>query len=259
MNRVVLMIIRNFWKVPWAWQKLCHYAKHTHEYGEEEKYGHIQYILQTAVNSGNIDLKVYGQENIPKENGFMLYANHQGLFDIVAVVATCDRPIGVVMKKELYRIPFLKQLADCSFSFPMDREDMRQSLSVICDVIEEVKKGRNYLIFPEGTRSRQGNQMSAFHGGSFKCAVKTKCPVVPVAMVDAYKVFDQKGCKWVEAQIHYLPPICYEEYQGMSAVQLAEMVQARIREAIHEAGVLDCSQFGHKIETKHKQIKYKIE
>lgn len=236
MNRIALMVIRNFWKVPGAYWKLCHYAKHTEEYTEEEKYRHIQYIFQTAIRSGNIDLKVYGQENIPKENGFMLYANHQGLFDILAIVATCDNPIGVVLKRELYKIPFLKQLVDCSFSFPMDRDDIKQSLAVIMAVIKEIKKGRNYLIFPEGTRSKQGNRLLEFHGGSFKSAIKTKCPVVPIALIDAYKVFDQKGSRQVEVQIHYLPPVFYEEYQGLSTVQLAQLVRSRIAEMI---GVCD--------------------
>lgn len=232
MNRIVLMVIRNFWKVPGAYWKLCRFAKHSGEYGEEEKYRHIQYIFQTAIKSGNIDLKVYGQENIPEENGFMLYSNHQGLFDIMAIGATCDKPFGAVLKKELYKIPFLKQLVECTFSFPMDREDLRQSLTVITEVIKEVKKGRNYLIFPEGTRSRQGNRMLEFHGGSFKCAIKTKCPVVPIAIIDAYKVLDQKGSRPVEVHIHYLPPIYYEEYQDLSASQLAKMVRSRIEEVI---------------------------
>ena len=232
MNRIVLMMIRNIWKMPGAYWKLCHYAKHTEGYTEEEKYRHIQYIFQTAIRSGNIDLKVYGQENILKENGFMLYANHQGMFDILAVVATCDNPIGVVLKKELYGIPFLKQLVDCTFSFPMERENVKQSLTVIQNVIREVRKGRNYLIFPEGTRSRKGNQMLEFHAGSFKCAEKTKCPVVPIALIDAYKPFDQKGSRQVEVQIHYLPPVYYEEYQGLSTAQLAELVRLRIAETI---------------------------
>lgn len=232
MNRIALMVIRNFWKVPGAYWKLCHYAKHTEEYTEEEKYRHIQYIFQTAIRSGNIDLKVYGQENIPKENGFMLYANHQGLFDILAIVATCDNPMGVVLKKELYRIPFLKQLVDCTFSFPMERENIKQSLTVIQSVIWEVRKGRNYLIFPEGTRSREGNRMLEFHAGSFKCAEKARCPVVPVALIDAYKPFDKKGSRKVEVQIHYMPPVFYEEYQGLSTAQLAELVRLRIAETI---------------------------
>ena len=234
MNRIVLMVLRNFWKVPGAYWKLCHYAKHTDEYPEEEKYRHIQYILKTAVETGNIELKVYGKENIPKENGFLMYANHQGLFDIMAIAASCDKPLAAVLKKELAGIPFLKQVKECTHSFSMDREDIKQSMEVILNVIKEVKKGRNYLIFPEGTRSKKGNQMLEFHGGSFKCATKSKCPILPVALIDSFKVLDQKGCKPVSLQIHYLKPIPYEEYQDMNTVELAAMVRSRIESAIKE-------------------------
>lgn len=234
MNRIVLMVLRNFWKVPGAYWKLCHYAKHTDEYPEEEKYRHIQYILKTAVETGNIELKVYGKENIPKENGFLMYANHQGLFDIMAIAASCDNPLAAVLKKELAAIPFLKQVKECTHSFAMDREDIKQSMEVILNVIKEVKKGRNYLIFPEGTRSKKGNQMLEFHGGSFKCATKSKCPILPIALIDSFKVLDQKGCKPVALQIHYLKPIAYEEYQDMNTVELAAMVRSRIESVIKE-------------------------
>ncbi len=232
MNRIVTMVLKNLPIVPGAWQKLCRYAKHPEKYSEEEMYRHIQYILKRAVRGGNIDLQVSGTENIPKEGGFMLYANHQGMFDVLAVAATCDTPVGAVLKKELYDIPFLHQVAICTKSFPMDREDVRQSLTVIQSVIREVKAGRNYLIFPEGTRSRDGNQMGQFHSGSFRCATKSKCPIVPVALVDSFKVLDQKGSKPVAVQIHYLKPICWEEYKDLKTTELAALVKERIAQAI---------------------------
>ena len=164
----------------------------------------------------------------------MLYANHQGMFDVLAVAASCDTPLGAVLKKELYNIPFLHQVAICTKSFAMDREDVRQSLTVIQNVIREVKAGRNYLIFPEGTRSKTGNQMGPFHSGSFRCATKSKCPIVPVALVDSFKVLDQKGSRPVCVQIHYLPPIRYEEYQDLNTTQLADLVKERIAAVIAE-------------------------
>lgn len=232
MNRILLMVLRNFWRVPGAWIKLCHYAKHTDKYSEQEMYDHIRYILKRAVDTGNIDLQVYGEENIPKENGFLMYGNHQGLFDILAIVASFKGPLAAVFKKELSQIPFLKQLIACTHSFSMDREDVRQSMQVIQAVTKEVQKGRNYLIFPEGTRSKKGNQMLEFHSGSFKCALKAKCPILPVALIDCYKVLDQKGSKIVSVQIHYLKPIPYEEYEGLKTVELAEMVHNRIEEVV---------------------------
>ena len=233
MNRIVLMVLRNLTKVPAAWIKLCRFANHTDDYPEKEKWQHIQYILKLAIRGGNVDLQVTGLENIPKENGFMLYANHQGMFDVLAIAATCDNPMGAVLKKELYDIPFLHQIALCTKSFAMDREDVRQSLTVIQNVTEEVKQGRNYLIFPEGTRSRKGNEMLEFHGGSFRCATKSRCPILPIALVDCYKVLDQKGSEPVKVQLHYLPVIPYEEYAGMKPAEVAQLVRSRIEAKIH--------------------------
>ena len=233
MNRIVLMVLRNLTKVPGLYTKLCRYAKHVDDYPEQERWDHIQKILRIAVDSGNLDLQVTGLENIPTPGaGFMMYANHQGLFDVVAIAATCPTPLGAVLKKELVGIPFVQQVIDCTKSFPMDREDVRQSLTVIQNVTEEVKNGRAYLIFPEGTRSKNGNTMGDFHGGSFRCAIKAKCPILPVALIDSFKVFDQKGSGRLTVQLHYLPLIPYEEFAGLKATEVAALVKERIEAAI---------------------------
>lgn len=235
MNRIALAILKNFYRFPWAYGKLCRYAKHPDKYSEQEKYDHIQYMLKKLVTCGNIDLQVYGRENIPEENGFMFYGNHQGLFDIVALVAGFDRPFAGVFKKELCNVPLVKQIAQCTKSHAMDREDVRQSMKVIIKVTEEVKEGRIIAIFPEGTRSRNGNEMLEFHSGSFKCALKSRCKIVPLAFVDTYKVLDEKGSKPVSVQMHFLEPIEYEEYKDMNTKELSQMVHDRIEEKIKEA------------------------
>lgn len=232
MNRLALMFLKNFFRFPGVYGKLRRYAKHTDKYPEQEKWDHIRYMLGLAVKAGNVDLQVTGTENIPATPGFMLYGNHQGLFDVLAIATTCKAPLGIVYKKELKNVPVLKEILTCTKSFAMDREDVRQSLTVIQNVIKEVQSGRNYVIFPEGTRSKQGNTMGQFHGGSFRCAVKAKCPVVPMALIDCFKVLDEKGSKPITAQLHYLKPIEYEEYKDMKPAELAELVKARIQECI---------------------------
>ena len=234
MNRLARMFLLNIFRVPGMYAKLCHYAKHTDKYPEQEKWNHIHRMMEYAIGAGNLDLVVTGLENLPEQDGFMFYANHQGMFDVVALAATCHRPLGCVLKQELQNVPLLKQITACTKSFPMDRADVRQSLTVINSVIEEVKKGRNYLIFPEGTRSKQGNTMGEFHGGSFRCAVKAKCPIVPIAFVDSFKVLDQKGSKKLTVQMHYLPAIAYEEFAGKTATEVAELVKERIQEKLDE-------------------------
>ena len=232
MNRIVTMVLKNLHVAPGAFAKLWRYAAHPEKYEEMEKWNVIHYIMKRAIMGGNIDLQVTGLENLPEEDGFMLYANHQGMFDVVAIAGTWERPLAAVLKKELGEVPLLKQIRLCTNSFLMDREDVRQSLEVIQNVTREVQKGRNYLIFPEGTRSKNGNVMGEFHGGSFRCAVKAKCPIVPVALLDSHRVLDEKGSAPVKVQLHYLQPIPYEEFAGMKATEVAALVKQRIQEAI---------------------------
>ena len=236
MNRLARMVLNNLHIFPGAYAKLCRYGKNPHKYPEKEMWEHIAYIMQKAIAGGNVELVCTGTENLNHPQGFMLYGNHQGLFDVVAIAATCPTPLGCAYKKEIKNVPLLKQIYACTKSFTMDREDARQSLQVINAITEEVKKGRNYLIFPEGTRSRKGNEMLPFHAGSFRCAIKAKCPVVPFAFLNSYKVLDEKGSAPVQVQLHYLDPIYPEEYEGMKAAQLADLVKSRIQSAMEKYG-----------------------
>lgn len=234
MKRILLMVLRNILFVPYGLYKLYHYAKHAEKYPEAEQYEVLRYIDNKAIKGGNIRIDVYGEDNIPKKDGFMFFPNHQGLFDVLAMIQACPRPFSVVMKKELQKIPFLKQVFACMKAYAIDREDIRQSMKVIAQVTEEVKSGRNYLIFAEGTRSREGNKLLEFKGGSFKSAIKAKCPIVPVALIDSYKAFDTKSVKKLTVQVHFLEPMPYEMYKDMKSQEIAELVRRRIEKVISE-------------------------
>ena len=234
MKRIIMMVLRNILLVPYMAIKLWYYATHVDKYSEEERYALLKFIDRRAIKGGNVTIDVHGAENIPKENGFMFFPNHQGLYDVLAILEVCPRPFSVVMKKEVENVPFLKQVFACMKAIPLDRNDLRQGLQVIKQVAEEVKEGRNYLIFAEGTRSRKGNQLLDFKGGSFKSAVKAQCPIVPVALIDSYKSFDTNSIKKLTVQVHFLEPIPYEKYQGMKTTEIAAMVKQRIEETIKE-------------------------
>lgn len=234
MKRILLMVFRNLWFVPWAWCKLCYRASHTDKYTEEEQYSFIRWVDLHANKGGNVTIDVHGSANLPSEDGFMFFPNHQGLFDVLAIIRACPVPFSVVAKKEVGEIPFLKQVFACMKAFIIDREDLKQSMQVIVNVIREVKAGRNYLIFPEGTRSKNGNHPGPFKGGSFKTATKTKCPIVPVALIDSFKAFDTGSTERITVQVHILPPMYYEEYKDMHTTELAEEVKRRIEKVIEE-------------------------
>ena len=232
MERLTLMVVENILRLPALWLKLCRHAKRPDKYPEIVRYRNIQYAFQLAIKAGNIDFQVFGKENIPTDKPYMMYPNHQGKFDPMAIVAGCDVPMGVIMKKELVSHPVLRRIMEATRSFGMDRENVRQSLTVINAVIEQLKLGRNYVIFPEGEANRHTNEVGAFHSGSFRCATKTRCTVIPVALINCFKPLDYPGTDPVAVQVHYLKPIPYEEYQGMNTTGLAALVRKRIIEAI---------------------------
>ena len=228
------MVLRNIVFVPYWWIKLCWYAAHTDDYPEEKKYAFLRLVDEHAIEGGNIHIDVHGAENIPKENGFIFYPNHQGMYDVLAIMEVAPVPFSVVANKEVANIPFLKQIFSCVKAKMMDREDIRQSLQVIMQVAKEVKEGRNYIIFPEGTRSKNGNTVGEFKGGSFKAATKAKCPIVPVALINAFKPFDTNSIEQVKVQVHFLEPLYYEDYKEMKTTEIAQVVQDRIQKMIYD-------------------------
>lgn len=234
MERIVMMIIRNILHLPIMAIKLFYHAANIDHFTDQQHYKTIKYIVKRANKCGNVTIKAYGVNNIPKRDGFIFYPNHQGLYDVLAMIQSCPNPFSFVLKKEVENVPFLKQVFHCMRAFAIDRNDVRQSMKVIIGVAEEVKKGRNYVIFPEGTRSKKGNLMNEFKGGSFKAATMAKCPIVPVALIDAFKPFDSHTIRPVEVQVHYLEPIYYEEYKDMKTVEIAKEVQDRIQRVIEE-------------------------
>lgn len=232
MKRILMMVLRNLYIVPYGWIRLCYRAAHVDKYTEEDMYAFLQWVDRRANRGGNVHIEVHGKENIPEKDGFMFFPNHQGLYDVLAIIEACPRPFSVVAKKEIAKIPFLKQVFACVKAYMIDREDVRQAMQVIINVANEVKKGRNYLIFAEGTRSKNGNCVGNFKGGSFKSATKAKCPIVPVALIDSFKPFDTNSIKPVTVQVHFLKPLQYEECKDMKTTEIAALVQERIQKTI---------------------------
>lgn len=228
-----MLILKKFYRVPFWHRKLCKYDSSS--YTESEKYNIVRDIVKSINKSANVDIHCEGLENIPEENGFVMFPNHQGLFDALVMIDTCDKPITFVIKKEIDKVRPLRKILSVLDVKMIDRGDIKQSMKLIINVIQEVRSGRNYVIFAEGTRSRDKNNLLPFKGGSFKSAVKAKAPIVPVAIMDSYKVFDNHSIKRVTVSISYLPPITYEEYKDMKTVEIAKEVKKRIENKIKES------------------------
>ena len=230
--RIALMVIRLILLVPYYFGGIWWHGVRKN-YNFEEAYKFVQKVARSACKAGRVTLVAEGVENLPKENGFIMFPNHQGLFDTLIFLSTCDNPFTLVIKKEASNIILLKQVIAALRAHPIDRDDLRQSMQVIKAMTQDVKEGRNVLIFAEGTRSRQGNKIGTFKGGSFKSATMAKCPIVPCALVDSFKPFDENSIKPVTVKVKYMEPLYYEDYKDMKTSEIAEVVQNRIQEEIN--------------------------
>lgn len=234
MIRIALMVIRSIFKIPSYFYHLHQYGKADDTHTEQERYDFLRNVVKDVNVAGRVKVDGFGTENIPQQDGFILFPNHQGLYDSLALIETCSHPFGIVIKKEAARVILVKQVIALLRGIAIDRKDIKDSVRMISQVAKEVKQGRNYVIFAEGTRSREGNKILAFKSGTFKSAVHAKCPIVPVALIDSYKPFDCNSIKKERVQVHYLPPIYPEEYMGWKTSEIAETVHDRIQKTIDE-------------------------
>lgn len=233
MIRIAMMVARRILHVPFWYYRICKYGD-TEKYSEEERYSYLRMIGFHAVKVSRVNIICSGLENLPKENGYLITPNHQGMFDCVMFLYTHERPFNIVNKKEVRHFPVLGRVFDAFGALEMDREDVRQCMKVIIKMSEDIRNGLNYVIFPEGTRSKNGNSLGTFKGGTFKAATKVKAPIVPVAIIDSFIPFDRNSIRKCTTQIHYLPPLYYEDYKDMKTTEIAVLVHDMIQKKIDE-------------------------
>ncbi|MCR5830277.1 MAG: 1-acyl-sn-glycerol-3-phosphate acyltransferase [Lachnospiraceae bacterium] len=233
MRRIALMFILNFYRLPYYFFKLMWLTSKKNAFSKEKKYAFLHKAIPCAIRAGRVDIRSFGLENIPKENGFLMFSNHQGMFDAMSLIYLLDRPFSTLSKKETENVPLLSRVLSCMNVEYIDRDDVRASLKTIQHVAQRVKDGDNFVIYPEGHRSRNSNKLAPFKPGAFKSATLSKCPIVPVALVDSYKPFDIPSIKRTTVYIRFLKPIEWEEYKNMKTTELSMFVSNRISEAIH--------------------------
>ena len=233
MKRICLMVLRNILFAPIWFFKIWYYGR-SDKYTEEQRFALLKHVTVHANKGGRVKIEVHGLENLPKENGYILFPNHQGLFDVLAFLEANPDPFTVVMKKEVQNVVLIKQVRIIMRAQAIDREDPRNAMKVIRQMAEEVKQGRNYLIFSEGTRTKNPNRTQEFKGGSFKSAYYAKGPIVPAVLIDSYKAFDVSSIKPLTVQLHYLAPLYYDDYKDMKTNEVAALVKQRIDAVISE-------------------------
>ncbi len=236
MLRLIYVIIMRIGSIIHFVPKMRKYARHPERYSEEDCHELAKVMIRKVAKTARIQATVYGTEHLPAEGGYVLFSNHQSKFDALSITEAMDRPCRVLMDLKRSKMPLANEYVALVRGKRLDRNNLRQQVTCFREITEEVASGKIYLIFPEGGYVKhQTNVMQEFHGGSFRTAMKAQVPVVPVALVDFYKTFGRNSLKRVATEVHFLPPILPEEYQGLTTLALARTVQGKIGQKIKEA------------------------
>lgn len=183
-----------------------------------------------------VHYKVEGLENFDYSRSYLFIGNHKSNEDFMYTINPLKKlKLGFLAKMEVqdsfYGSHYIKQINGVLLNRSNDKEGAKSILKVI----ENIKNGTSMMIFPEGLRTdRSTNKMLEGHPGSYKVALKAKCPIVPVSLINTHKIMKNAPFRKTKVKVIFHKPIEYEEYKDMNTIEIEKMVRDIINEPIKE-------------------------
>ncbi len=138
-----------------------------------------------------IPVHIEGKENIRKGQSYVIVANHQSFFDIFALYGHIGIKFKWLMKQEIGKIPFVGWACRAAGHICIDRASAKHSYDSLGKAKKQLTDGMSVIIFPEGTRTPDG-QMQKFKRGSFQIAADLELPILPVTINGCYDVMSRR-------------------------------------------------------------------
>ncbi|KUK37305.1 MAG: 1-acyl-sn-glycerol-3-phosphate acyltransferase [Thermodesulfobacterium commune] len=143
-----------------------------------------------------IEIKVYQEVDLPKDV-YVFMSNHQSQLDIPVLEKVLEAyNIRFLAKKSLFNIPFFGWGLKALGYVPVEREDPKEGFKSILACVERLKEGVSLVVFPEGTRSKDGDLLP-FKLGGFLIPIKAQVKVVPVSLWGTKDILP-KGSLWLK-------------------------------------------------------------
>jgi len=177
-----------------------------------------------------------GWERVPEEirNGTMsaiFMSNHESHLDPPLLMGAIPVMAVFIAKKEIRNMPFVGWLTRAAGIIFIDRGNSEKAAKSISEAAEQIRQGKNVVIFPEGTRTRDG-RLGQFKKGGFSLAIKAEVPIVPLATVGGWEVLP-KGARHLrpaKIQVIFGKAVHPKDYPNRQA--LMEEVEGQIRELV---------------------------
>ncbi len=174
-----------------------------------------------------IDVTATGLERLDAATPYVFMINHQSFLDGPLLMTVLDRPVRIIVKRFVFRIPVLGLGMRFVGYVPLDKEGVgegRKRITRAANLVRE--KGYSFLIFPEGTRSREGSLLP-FRRGGFFLALETGTPIVPITVKGTYELMP-RGQKFVRkgrVKFAFHEPIPLTGYTPETMPELMERVR----------------------------------
>lgn len=189
----------------------------------------------TILTLSGIRVRVIDRARLDPERPYVFVSNHQNLLDILALSSALPYPFGFVAKAELARVPFLGFAIRNSASVFIDRSDPRSAVTSLRSAGERIRSGNSVLLFVEGTRSFSG-RLQPFKKGAFSVAVEAGVPMVPVAILDAYRRMNEQERTMRGGTIHVVvgEPIPLDGKTRRDIPDLMDVTRSRLTAELAE-------------------------
>jgi len=199
------------------------------------------WIVKTGVRMAGIRVEVSGLENVPVGRSCIFMSNHVSNLDPTVLMPAVPSRCSVLLKKELMSIPILGTAMRMAKFVPVERGGKRDAAQAsVKAAAEALQSGLSIVVFPEGTRSRNG-RLSTFKKGPFFLAQQTLAPIVPIALSGTQTMM-HKGSMAISpgvARLRFLPAI--ESAQFANREETLRAVRTAIAEALpEEMQPVDC-------------------
>jgi 1-acyl-sn-glycerol-3-phosphate acyltransferase len=162
--------------------------------------------LLCKLNGAKVEID--GLENILTDRPQIFVSNHQGYFDIFALSGYLPVQIRWIAKSSLFKIPFLGWAMIAAGYIPVERDNRKKAYEAFNKALEKIKEGCSIIIFPEGTRSEDG-EIGPFKKGSNLIASRTKSPMVPVTIIGSGDIIKKGSARINPGSIRVIisPPV----------------------------------------------------
>ncbi len=180
-----------------------------------------------------VKLNVLGLERLDPAKTYMFTPNHQSLIDVAIFWICLGRNVAYLAKKELTRNPVLRYGFPVIGVVPVDRSNRTAAVNSARMATENLRRGKSYVVYPEGTRSPDG-RLLPFKKGAFIMAMDAGVPVVPVTISGGTTVMPKGKISLLPATIRITvhDPIPVEGYSRANLADLIELTRARIESAL---------------------------